>query len=186
MAIQTINIGNQVNDGLGDDLRTAFQKVNANFATLDASLTITASNTIGTNGYGIFKQKADNNLEFKTITSGTKISITETDNTLIINNTEPYAFTRIEGNSGFVTASAGNLGHIVLQGSDDLDVSILGTTITVDTVLPITQILTTYDFGPLDGDYSNSVQLAISSSNIDFGLITLPGRVDLDLGNIAV
>ena len=29
MAIQTINIGNQVNDGLGDDLRSAFQEVNA-------------------------------------------------------------------------------------------------------------------------------------------------------------
>ena len=27
MTIQTINIGNVVNDGLGDDLRTAFEKV---------------------------------------------------------------------------------------------------------------------------------------------------------------
>ena len=34
MAIQTINIGNIVNDKLGDDLRTAFQKVNANFSAL--------------------------------------------------------------------------------------------------------------------------------------------------------
>ncbi len=34
MAIQTINLGNVVNDGLGDDLRTAFQKVNANFTEL--------------------------------------------------------------------------------------------------------------------------------------------------------
>ena len=44
MTIQTINIGNVVNDGLGDDLRTAFQKVNANFTDLSAQLTITASN----------------------------------------------------------------------------------------------------------------------------------------------
>jgi hypothetical protein len=37
MTIQTINIGNVVNDGLGDDLRTAFEKVNANFADLALS-----------------------------------------------------------------------------------------------------------------------------------------------------
>ena len=34
--IQTINIGNLVNDGTGDDLRTAFEKVNSNFTNLDA------------------------------------------------------------------------------------------------------------------------------------------------------
>jgi len=35
MAIQIINIGNAVNDGSGDDLRTAFVKVNNNFAELN-------------------------------------------------------------------------------------------------------------------------------------------------------
>jgi hypothetical protein len=44
MTVQTINIGNVVNDGLGDDLRTAFQKVNANFINLRDSITVTASN----------------------------------------------------------------------------------------------------------------------------------------------
>lgn len=37
MAIQTINLGSYANDGTGDDLRTAFQKVNANFTELGAS-----------------------------------------------------------------------------------------------------------------------------------------------------
>lgn len=37
MAIQTINLGNYANDGTGDDLRTAFQKVNSNFTELGAS-----------------------------------------------------------------------------------------------------------------------------------------------------
>lgn len=32
MAIQLINIGSYANDSTGDDLRTAFAKVNANFA----------------------------------------------------------------------------------------------------------------------------------------------------------
>lgn len=35
MAIETINLGNYANDGTGDDLRTAFQKVNDNFVTLN-------------------------------------------------------------------------------------------------------------------------------------------------------
>ena len=48
--IQTINIGNLVNDGLGDDLRTAFQKVNANFTSLNGELSITGSN-LGSVGY---------------------------------------------------------------------------------------------------------------------------------------
>jgi hypothetical protein len=45
--LQKINIGNIVNDGLGDDLRTAFEKVNANFATLNNDLTITTTNAVG-------------------------------------------------------------------------------------------------------------------------------------------
>ena len=56
MTIQPINIGNVVNDGLGDDLRTAFEKVNANFADLSTQLTITASN-VGAVGVGVFKEK---------------------------------------------------------------------------------------------------------------------------------
>jgi hypothetical protein len=36
MAIQTINIGQTANDRRGDSLRTAFAKINANFAELAA------------------------------------------------------------------------------------------------------------------------------------------------------
>ena len=53
MTISLINIGNIVNDGLGDDLRTAFQKVNTNFSTLETELTITATNQ-GANGVNDF------------------------------------------------------------------------------------------------------------------------------------
>ena len=44
MTVQTTNIGNVVNDGLDDDLRTAFEKVNTNFTDLSTQLTITATN----------------------------------------------------------------------------------------------------------------------------------------------
>ena len=39
MAIQTINIGTSANKGDGDPLRVAFDKINKNFAELDATST---------------------------------------------------------------------------------------------------------------------------------------------------
>ena len=59
MAIQTINIGTNPNDGTGDDLRTAFDKVNDNFAELLAvgGETNTAS-SLGI-GEAIFAQKTN-------------------------------------------------------------------------------------------------------------------------------
>jgi hypothetical protein len=69
MAIETIHVGNLVNDGLGDDLRTAFQKVNNNFNYLTGELTVTGQN-IGSAGIGIFKQKVNENLQLKKIAAG--------------------------------------------------------------------------------------------------------------------
>jgi hypothetical protein len=49
MTIQTINIGSYANDGSGDDLRTAFTKVNANFALLGTDIPVAeATNNITT------------------------------------------------------------------------------------------------------------------------------------------
>jgi len=49
MSIQTINIGSYANDGSGDDLRTAFNKVNANFALLGTEIPVAeATNNITT------------------------------------------------------------------------------------------------------------------------------------------
>ena len=180
MAIQTINIGNVVNDGLGDDLRTAFEKVNANFTELDGTLSITGTN-VGTTGTGIFKQKTGVELEFKSLISGTKVLIEEFDDTVKINNTAPDAFTRIDTNSGTVVAGAG--GSLTIQGSTDIDVVASGSIITINTVLPFSTILSTYDFGNIDGNFDNAVQFNTANSNIDFGTVIYPGRLDLDLGS---
>jgi len=182
--LQNINLGNQVNDGLGDDLRTAFQKVNANFASLNSTLTITASNVGGT-GFGVFKQKNIADLEFKNLVPGTKIFIEDRDTSLVINSTAPDSFTRIDTNAGSVTANSDNLGRITVQGTRNTEVTATGPVITVDTRLPVTDILTTYDFGPLTGDYQNAMQLALTTANIDFGTFETPGRLDLDGGRLA-
>jgi hypothetical protein len=190
MTVQTINIGNQVNDGLGDDLRTAFQKVNANFANLDSQLTITASN-VGSTGYGVFKQKVGANLEFKKFVSGTKIAITDTDNTIVINSTAPDAFVRFDTDSGNVQASSYQqltFGGVAAPGSTtsrkDIEVTAFGSTVSFKTIIPVTDILTSYDFGVINGQFNNSLQTLYAASNIDFGTITIPGRIDLDCGAI--
>lgn len=70
MPIQTINLGNYANDGTGDDLRTAFLKVNANFELVGGTLGIINGENVGS-GTGIFKRRDNDNLtlEFKSLTS---------------------------------------------------------------------------------------------------------------------
>ena len=181
MTVQTINIGNQVNDGLGDDLRTAFQKVNANFTDLGTQLTITGANT-GSVGTGIFKQKTGATLEFKSLVSGSKIVIDEFTDTIRIRSIAPDAFTQIGTDSGLVLAST--FPALTLQGGDDIDVTAFGSSITVSNVIPVTKILTTFDFGYISGALDYTTQLSLAAANIDFGTITLEGELNLDCGSI--
>lgn len=60
MTMQTINIGTLANDGAGDPLRTAFQKVNNNFSELysAAVLTSTATTTGNTSSQIVFQTAA--------------------------------------------------------------------------------------------------------------------------------
>lgn len=189
MAIQTINIGNRVNDGLGDDLRTAFQKVNANFTELESSLTVTASN-IGVLGEGIFKQKTGLNLEFKNLIPGNKISLAGFDDSIRISSTQADSFSSITTNEGVIVASESSTPTttgITLQGGQgarNIRITASGNVISVDSVLDLNQILLSYDFGNVTGDYEHPIQFAIASSNIDFGTVTNPGRLSLDLGAI--
>ena len=177
--LQTINIGNIVNDGLGDDLRTAFQKVNANFTSLNASLTITASN-LGTVGESVFKQKTGVDLEFKKLVAGNKITITSSPNSLLIASTVGTSFTRITTQDGFINAD--NHEFVTIQGDGDLNVSAVDDVITISTVLDLNQILNVLDFGPISGAYSNIVQMNTAGSNFDFGTYTTPGTINVDLG----
>ena len=83
MPIQTINIGNYANDGLGDDLRTAFEKVNANFNLLNTTDTTAAAN-VGT-GSGVFAQKSGTTLQFKSLVGGSNITLSSNGTSITIN-----------------------------------------------------------------------------------------------------
>ena len=66
-----VKIGNNVNDGTGDDLRTAFEKVNAKFVEVDArggeSNTGVNLGTEAADGQAVFASKSGFNLQFKRI-----------------------------------------------------------------------------------------------------------------------
>jgi hypothetical protein len=49
MPIQTINVGSYANDGSGDDLRSAFKKVNENFSLLGTDIPISQATNLGIN-----------------------------------------------------------------------------------------------------------------------------------------
>ena len=83
MPIQTINIGNYANDGLGDDLRTAFEKVNANFNLLNTTDTTAAAN-VGT-GTGVFAQKSGTTLQFKSLKGGSNVTLSSDGTSITIN-----------------------------------------------------------------------------------------------------
>jgi hypothetical protein len=201
MSIQTINIGNLVNDGLGDDLRTAFRKVNENFTELSTALTITASN-IGSTGEGVFKQKIGSNLEFKNLVAGNKITLDNGIDFIRINSSQPDAFTSITTNAGDIIASntadpTTNTLGITIQGAPTYtapnasqagrNIKVVKTgdkVISIDTVLDLNQLLLSLDFGPITGAFEHPIQLALAASNMDFGTITMPGRQNLNLGGI--
>ena len=190
MAIQTVNIGNQVNDGLGDDLRSAFQKVNANFAELNSSFPGTASN-VGLVGVSVFKEKQGVDFKFRKLVSGTKMLLDENADTITVNNTAPDAFIRVDTDAGVMLASthqqitmAGTAAPGSTTSRKDIEVNAFGSTISFKTIIPVTDILETYDFGTITGSYTNAIQVALQAANIDFGTIILPGRMDLDCGGI--
>lgn len=181
MAIQTINIGNVVNDGLGDDLRTAFQKVNANFADLQNSLVVTASNAT-TTGQGVVASGTGSNLTFKNLLAGTKINLEGFTDSIRINSTQPDAFIRIDTDVGAIDAD--DYENITIQGSNNISVTASGQVITIDTDRDIENLLTSLDFGPISTNFTTSLQFAVSALNVDLGTVTNPGDFYIDLGSI--
>lgn len=185
MTIQTINLGSYANDGTGDDLRTAFQKVNANFALLEAD--VTGATNLGA-GTGVFAQKNSTNLEFKTLTS-TDHSITITHDTTtvnlaatpsIVNDTNP----RLGGNLDLQA-------HRIFNGN--VDTTVYG--YDVPNIAGVVQLLAetnqiNLDFNGGFRDLDGFSVPTTSNSNVDFNgvgninfLDSASSQLDLDFGS---
>lgn len=171
MAIQTINIGNLVNDGLGDDLRTAFVKVNSNFNALNNELAVTGKN-IGDSGVNVFKQKTLYELELRKISGSSNVTVTEVNDVIQISSPLQNLFSTVAVSNGSVVASSAT-DTLTLTGGNNITITRSGSTINFEADLIDTQLQNDLDL--------NSYSI-IGAGNINIsGLITATNY----LGNIS-
>jgi hypothetical protein len=182
--LQTINLGSYPNDGTGDDLRTAFIKVNSNFQTLFAEGAIISGTNLGS-GTALLsgKNATTSNLEFKTLTSDNSVVITHDTNTVHLssitvlqNDPTPTLSTNLNLNGHNI---AGGDTQTTVFGYDmQIDNNILATLIEGDGKL---------DFGTFTQPtgYQRSVRgysIDFNGANIDG--FTNPLKNDYDLGSL--
>jgi hypothetical protein len=159
--LQSINLGQYANDGTGDDLRQAFEKVNANFAALNTGIGVNNGTNIGL-GVGIFAGKNISTLQFKSLTSSNaSVSITPHPTTVDIT-----ALTTLNSDPHPTLSADLNLnGHVVYGG--DIETTVYGIN------LPITN-------GILE------LLLVGNSFNIDLGSIPYPAGWNGNPGNAGI
>lgn len=192
-----------VNDGLGDDLRTAFQKVNANFTALSGlanaitavNITAPAASTGYTTGYSIFTGLTGSTLGFKALIPGSKIAFTDTPDAIVVSNTATM-FSTIATSDGSIDANRTPV--ITFAGDSDISITLTqpvsGTTnppaaaipgvVNIRSVTPVSELIKTYDFGSITGEVSNIFQLYLTATFVDFGSIPKPAAISIDLGAI--
>lgn len=131
MALETINLGNYVNDGTGDDLRTAFQKINANFEELDllGGQNNSISN-VGT-GIGLYKEKIGVDLKLRTLKAGTGVTIVLSNPNEITITNDRYSFGTITTDSGSISADL-SVNSLSILGGTGITTSLAGNTLTIE------------------------------------------------------
>lgn len=212
MNITLIDIGSIANDGTGDDLRTAFQKVNENFVELETSIDAsTVAENVG-GGVGIFKQKVQNTLQFKSLDSDDNLAITLNGDKIVISTDfvgkdltvgSLTASGSVEANtmtaSMFNGAVNGNLMGRVFPSQPDYIIgagnivgvqpnpglpSYLPARVDGIAVQDLNRTINTFDFGTLDNQYTNAFQYILSAVGLDLGTIISPTDLSIDAGTL--
>ena len=166
MPIQTIQIGGYANDGTGDDLRTAFNKVNANFTLLDSDAQINDGVNLGT-GVAVLKGKTSTILQFKSLTStDTSVTLTTTDNTVNL-----QANTRLSTDLAPALGGNLNLNNRNIVGSGDVRTSIWGVDIVALNAMVALLI-----------ESNNNIAIDLGSFDNPTGFDTNVNGYSLDLG----
>lgn len=131
MALDVINVGNYLNDGSGDDLRTAFTKVNNNFTILqDQGGQANTISNVGL-GAGIYKEKIGVDLRLRSLVGGTGITLTQGPNEITIDSFLANAIVTINGDDGTITATHYDQ-EVNIVGGNGVTTHVSGTTLTID------------------------------------------------------
>jgi len=186
--LEEINLGNIVNDGTGDDLRTAFEKVKTNFERLYnfGNAPITASN-VGADGLGVFKQKNDTNFEFRKINAieplrlqlvGDVLQLDFNPTTAVnfngqaLNNVSTITATTFSGNL------AGNIVGLIRNGNTELQNPFVDVTV-------LNRQVNTFDYGGIEPTYTDPIAYLLNEIGTDMGTFTEPSPISIDAGSIA-
>jgi hypothetical protein len=131
MSLQQINLGAVANDGTGDDIRTAFQKIISNFNQLDARTPeATTAVNLG-NGQGVFASKSNDELRFKTIVGGQNVTLTATGETITVDVNAGVTQFSVEADSGSVLVTENST--IKIEGGRLVTTQRTGNSIVVNT-----------------------------------------------------
>jgi hypothetical protein len=175
-----VQLGQYPNDGTGDDLRTAFTRVNNSFGQIINDGAVTNAANVGS-GTGIFATRAGNILDLKTLTStSSSVTITSTSNTV-----------NLEAKTKLNTDLAPQLGANLdtngfnIIGTGDVETTVYHRSIpTVDSTL--SALITTNNFS-LDFGSLISPTGGTTSTNgyaVDLGSFNQPYKNSLEFGAI--
>jgi hypothetical protein len=157
-----LKLGKYPNDGTGDDLHTAFTKVNGTFDLINATFATGIGGENLGGGAEIFVSHADNKLKFKTLTQGAGITLTSNATSIsiasVVNvSTDPAPTLGASLSlNGYNVVGAGSPG-----GNGDIRATVWG-----------------FDIRTLN----NQVQTALNANFGDFGTFTTPTTSTFDLG----
>jgi hypothetical protein len=131
MSLQQINLGTVANDGTGDDIRTAFQKIINNFNQLDARTPeATTAVNLGT-GQGVFASKVADELRFKSIVGGQNVTLTATGQTITVDVNAGVTQFTLAADSGSVLVTENST--ITIEGGRLVTTQRTGNSIVVNT-----------------------------------------------------
>ncbi len=200
MELELVDLGTFANDGTGDDLRTAFEKVNANFTSLDSS-TVTGGVNLGA-GVPIFSSKVDENLQFRTLVAGANTNITNNGNTVTISvsniitselsgDLDVKDFSIISTLNRDIRVSPGGTGKLVLDGANwPTSYGINGQVLRTNgsgqlSWSTIESSSTDWSFPDFDGTFNNPIQYLLDQVDLNFGpfiFTSFDTELNLDLG----
>lgn len=130
MALKTINLGSVANDGTGDDLREAFDKVVFNFAELDnRTPEATTVVNLGT-GEGLYASKSDAELQFKSLVGGNNVTLSSDNNELTINVDAGVTQFVVAADTGSLTVTENTT--LTIQGGTSITTTRDGNNIRID------------------------------------------------------
>jgi outer membrane lipoprotein SlyB len=119
--IETLNLGTYPNDGQGDDLRTAFEKVQNNFDEV-RNKSVTNATNLGSGPGQVFYTRTGNDLQFRSVTSlNSNLVITKTDDEIWLLVKD--SINHVSEDSTPVLGGNLNLNTFLITGTGNIDIA---------------------------------------------------------------